>query len=180
MTKRIVFLFAIALSILVSVTTYAQPKAIGGRVGAIGADISYQHSFSSEQFLTIDAGPDLGYGVSGVLGSRICGVYNFIWASPKWTRKGTWNIYAGPGLTTGWVEDRTVIKSGVERANTFARGLMIGAVGQVGLEYNFTFPLQLSLEIRPTLGIHITGRSLSFYDNGFLGFVPSLGIRYRF
>lgn len=180
MTRRIISLLAIVLLSLASLSAQAQPKAIGVRLGATGADISYQHSFSSEQFLSLDAGLDLGYGVSGRTGGRVCGAYNFIWATPKWTKKGSWNIYAGPGISTGWVDDRTVIKNGEERANTFSKGFMIAAVGQVGLEYNFPFPLQLSLEIRPSIGIHLTGRSISFYDNGFLGFIPSLGIRYNF
>lgn len=180
MKKGLIFFLISTLFVLSIHTAQAQPRALGGRLGATGAEISYQHSFSSEQFLTLDAGLDLGYSISGRLGGRVCGAYNFIWATPKWTKKGAWKIYAGPGLTTGWVDDRAVIKNGEERANTFAKGFMIAAVGQVGLEYNFPFPLQLSLEIRPSIGIHLIGSSLSFYDNGFLGFVPALGIRYNF
>ena len=158
----------------------AQPKAIGIRIGATGTDISYQHSFSTDQFIALDAGLDLGYGVSGKLGGRISGTYNFIWAKPKWTKKGTWNIYAGPGLSAGWVQDRVVIKAGEERSNAFADGLVIGAVGQVGIDYRFEIPLQLALEVRPCIGMHFADKTISFYDNGFLGFIPALAIRYSF
>ena len=168
------------MSILASVTMQAQPKAIGIRIGATGTDISYQQNFSTDLFLALDAGLDLGYGVSGKLGGRISGTYNFIWAKPKWTKKGTWNIYAGPGLSAGWVQDRVVIKAGEERANSFADGFVIGAVGQVGIEYKFEIPLQLALEVRPCIGMHIADKDISFYDNGFLGFIPALAIRYSF
>lgn len=158
----------------------AQPRSVGALVGATGAKLSYQHSVSAEQFVSIDAGVDLGYNVSGHPGAKITGTYNFIWAKPKWTKKGSWSIYAGPGISAGWAEDRVVIKDGEERSNSFPDGFVIGAVGQVGLEYRFEIPFQLALEIRPCIGLHVTGRTASFYDNGLLGFIPSLAIRYPF
>lgn len=161
-------------------TSFAQPRSVGALVGATGAKLSYQHNTRTEQFVSIDAGVDLGYNVSGNPGGKVTGTYNFIWARPKWTKKGSWSIYAGPGLSAGWAEDRLVIKEGEERSNSFADGFIIGAVGQVGLEYRFEIPFQLALEIRPCIGLHITGNKVGFYDNGFLGFIPSLGIRYAF
>jgi hypothetical protein len=53
---------------------------------------------------------------------------------------------------------------------------MFGFVGQVGLEYNFDFPLQLSADLRPVLG----WSDGKFYGDGVLGFVPSISVRYRF
>lgn len=158
----------------------AQPKAIGICIGAAGANLSYQHSLNADQFISIDGGVDLGYNISGHPGAKVTGTYNFIWAKPKWTKKGTWNIYAGPGLSAGWVQDRVVIKAGEERANSFADGFVMGAVGQVGIEYKFEIPLQLALEVRPCIGIHVADKDISFYDNGFLGFIPALAIRYSF
>lgn len=160
--------------------SYAQPKALGLRGGASGTAVTYQHYLSHEKFLSVDAGVDFGYSVSGKLGALVNGNYNFIWASPKWTKKGTWNIYAGPGISTGWVEDRCIIKNGEQRANYYTRGFMLALSGQVGIEYNFRIPLQLSLEVRPCAGLHLANKSVSFYDNGLLGFIPSLGIRYTF
>jgi hypothetical protein len=172
---------ATLILIICCTISYAQqPKALGIRAGAAGTEISYQHSLSPEKFLSVDAGLDFGYSLSGKLGARVNGSYNFIWASPKWTKKGTWNIYAGPGVSTGWVEDRYVIKNGEERKNGYTHGFMLGITGLVGLEYNFTFPLQLSLEVKPCLGLHLADKSVSFYDNGLLGFTPSLGIRYAY
>lgn len=174
------FTTIIILIISCCAVSHAQPRAIGIRAGATGTDISYQQNLSERNFLSLDAGLDLGYGVSGNLGARINGTYNFIWASPRWTKKGKWNIYAGPGLSTGWVEDRCVLKNGEERGNYYTNGFMLAVSGQVGIEYCFEFPLQISLEARPNIGLHLADRSLSFYDNGLLGFTPSLGIRYAF
>ena len=158
----------------------AQPRSLGVRIGAGGVEASYQHGFTEEQFLSLDLGLDLGYSVRGSLGGKVTGVYEFIWARPRWTKKGSWNIYAGPGISAGYVDDRIVIKAGEERANAFSRGYMIAVAGQVGLEYNFEIPLQLSLEVRPLVGLHISKNHIGFYDNGLLGFAPSLAIRYTF
>ncbi len=178
------FPFKISLTIIAvlcaALSLSAQPRSVGALVGATGAKLSYQHRISAEQFVSIDAGVDLGYNVSGHPGAKVTGTYNFIWAKPKWTRQGSWSIYAGPGLSAGWVQDRVVVKTGEERANSFADGFVVGVVGQVGLEYCFEIPFSLALEIRPCIGLHMTDRTVSFYDNGFLGFIPSLAIRYPF
>jgi hypothetical protein len=66
----------------------------------------------------------------------------------------------------------------------------------IGLEYTFAAaPLTLALNVRPCFGIHINdgrfripetdltvkyGSKTGFYDNGLLGFAPSLALRYRF
>ena len=47
----------------------------------------------------------------------------------------------------------------------------VGIAGQVGLEYTFNFPLQISLDVRP---------QFSFTNFGFWGWAPHLGLRYRF
>jgi hypothetical protein len=73
-----------------------------------------------------------------------------------------------------------VLKAGKERANSFSDGFIIGVTGQVGLEYKFDIPFMLALEIRPCIGLHIASNKVGFYDNGFMGFIPSLAIRYPF
>jgi hypothetical protein len=49
----------------------------------------------------------------------------------------------------------------------------VGIAGQVGLEYTFHFPLQLSVDLRPQLGLV----NQAF---GIWGWYPHLSIRYRF
>jgi hypothetical protein len=49
----------------------------------------------------------------------------------------------------------------------------VAAAGMVGLEYTFWFPLQLSLDVKPTLGFG--------FNHGFhWGVMPAFAIRYRF
>jgi hypothetical protein len=48
----------------------------------------------------------------------------------------------------------------------------VAVAGEIGLEYTFEFPLQLSVDIRPQIGL-LNGLKFS-------GFYPAFGIRYRF
>lgn len=190
--KRLTFI--IILSVLVA-CAYAQPRAMGLRAGATGLEASYEHAMSSVQFIQGDLGMDFGYNVNGRPGVRATAVYNFIWARPNWTTQGSWAIYAGPGLSLGFVDDQVPYEIGDAIIGHYDNGFMIGVVGQVGVEYTFRFPLQLALDVRPCFGLHVNdgkfrdretgltvnyGGKTGFYDNGLLGFVPSLSIRYCF
>ena len=190
--KRLIFI--IILSVLAA-CAYAQPRAMGLRVGATGLEASYEHSMSPVQFIQGDLGMDFGYNVNGRPGVRATAVYNFIWARPNWTTQGSWAIYAGPGLSLGFVDDQVPYEIGNAIIGHYDNGFMIGVVGQVGVEYTFRFPLQLALDVRPCFGLHVNdgkfrdretgltvnyGGKTGFYDNGLLGFVPSLSIRYCF
>lgn len=190
--KRLTFI--IILSVLAA-CAYAQPRAMGLRVGATGLEASYEHSMSPVQFIQGDLGMDFGYNANGRPGVRATAVYNFIWARPNWTTQGSWAIYAGPGLSLGFVDDQVPYEIGNAIIGHYDNGFMIGVVGQVGVEYTFRFPLQLALDVRPCFGLHVNdgkfrdretgltvnyGGKTGFYDNGLLGFVPSLSIRYCF
>lgn len=190
--KRVTFI--IILSVLAA-CAYAQPRAMGLRAGATGLEASYEHAMSPVQFIQGDLGMDFGYNVNGRPGVRATAVYNFIWARPNWTTQGSWAIYAGPGLSLGFVDDQVPYEIGDAIIGHYDNGFMIGVVGQVGVEYTFRFPLQLALDVRPCFGLHVNdgkfrdretgltvnyGGKTGFYDNGLLGFVPSLSIRYCF
>ena len=54
-------------------------------------------------------------------------------------------------------------------------GLFIFAAGTIGIEYNFDFPLLISLDIRPELGLIGYGD----FDN-IIEFDAALGLRYQF
>lgn len=142
-------ILTIALSILLfSGVASAQPRAVGLRFnGGWSNEVSYQHQFGNN-FLEATVG--LWYSNS----CQITGTYNFIIASPQWT-EGEWNVYGGPGAVFG-----------------FGSEVNIGIAGQIGLEYTFNIPLQLSIDIRPQY--NFTGAS------GFFAFYPCLGVRYRF
>ena len=169
------------------------PRSMGFRIGVTGFDVTYQHSFNRNQFLQGDFGIDFGYNVNGNPGGRATAIYNFIWARPAWTHKGSWGLYAGPGITLGYVNDAVHYKIGeeiVSPGNEGDGGFMLAFAVQVGLEYNFDFPLAMALEIRHCFGMHANdgvrigehnyGGRVGFYDNGLLGFVPTFALRYRF
>ena len=197
-------LSVIVIAVLAASTSFAQsgtnesapsiPRSMGFRVGATGFDATYQHIFKKNQFLQGDLGVDWGYNANGRPGVRATAVYNFIWARPAWTHKGYWAIYSGPGLTVGYVNDMVSYRVGNEVKHTLKTqgdgGFMAALAVQVGLEYTFEFPLSLALEVRPVFGLHINdgveiagqqyASKVGFYDNGLLGFVPTLGVRYKF
>ncbi|MCR4566004.1 MAG: hypothetical protein K5651_07940, partial [Bacteroidales bacterium] len=132
--KKFILIAIIAITTALSVS--AQPRAIGARFG-YGAEVSYQHNLGNN-FLELDLGLPAWSG----LGVQLTGTYNFVIAQPQWT-PGTWTFYAGPGAQFG-----TYFGLGAFAAN-------IAAVGQVGLSYKFDFPLELSLDMRPALGVAI-------------------------
>lgn len=171
-----------------------QPESVGLRIGAMGVDVSYNHSINSTEFIQADLGIDFGYNVSGTPGLKATALYNWIWARPAWTDTGRWAIYAGAGLSLGYVED-AVPYSIADKLITgiYDSGFMIAATAQVGISYTFDFPLQLAIDIRPYIGIHCNdgkvrmgdveydyGGKTGFYDNGLMGFIPTISARYMF
>ena len=166
---------------VIAITASAQPRSAGMRVGPTGIEAAYQHSFKSNQFLECGLGSDWGTNAGGIPGVKATAIYNFIWARPAWTEKGKWAIYSGPGATLGYVTDSVHYKVGEEVVHYNDGGFMLGACIEVGVEYTFWFPLQLSVDLRPTFGMHVNGEPrLGFYDNGLLGLTPHISVRYRF
>lgn len=196
--KRLLVIFVVALTATFSVVAQnastGTPRAMGFRIGVTGFDASYQHVIKKNQFVQGDFGVDFGYSANGHAGVHAIATYNFIWARPAWTPRGYWAIYAGPGIALGYVNDMVHFRAGSEvrytSKETGDNGFMAAVAGQVGLEYTFDFPMSIALEVRPILGIHVNdgvelgginyAHKAGFYDNGFLGLVPALAIRYRF
>lgn len=152
-----IFLVAVAMLGLAIAAT-AQPRALGARLG-YGLQASYQHTLQGVDFVEVTAG------LFGVTSFNAAATYNFMIAQPDWTDRGEWGIYAGPGAALGYGAD---IRTGKYSFN-------IAAIGQVGVEYTFWFPLQLSVDIRPSLGFSTGDEPLYFG-----GFYPCLGVRYKF
>ena len=151
--KKIILVAALVLGFAVAAS--AQPRAIGLR-GGWGAELSYQHSFDSN-FLQADLGLNTFNSINGSV------VYNFMIAQPSWTSRGEWGFYAGPGAAVG-------MSLGTKDTEGY---LHVAAAGMVGLEYSFCFPLQLSLDVKPTLGFG--------FNHGFhWGVMPAFAIRYKF
>lgn len=169
--KKLVILLAAFLGFGIAVS--AQPKAVGARLegfGALGFEASYEHYFGNPNFLEVDAGLDM---TGDNVGFKATGTYNFVFAQPIWTPRGSWSWYAGPGFTLGAVSWESDDRSD----NHDKTKAMFGFVGQVGLEYTFWFPLQISADIRPIIGIIDD----DFYSDGFAnGFIPTISVRYSF
>lgn len=157
--KRLILTVIVALFAMLA---SAQPRALGLRAG-MDCQLSYEHGVSSDDFIEVDLGVEFVYGYA--VGLNAAAGYNFMIARPKWTQKGQWGFYAGPAVKMGylWVGGY----------------LAVGA--QVGLEYSFEFPLQISLDIRPVAGVAIEGGGCRIYGaEAILGSIPCLSLRYRF
>lgn len=126
---------------------------------AAGAEVSYQHSLGTN-FAEID----LGYNYA--TGTGVTAMYNFLCATPDWSSKGSWEVYAGPGISFGTYFD--------------VLPFSVGVCGQVGLSYTFWFPLQISIDMRPTVAFGAYKNTFIYNTLGLMGFVPTLGVRYSF
>lgn len=156
--KRIIVIAALVFGIAFAAS--AQPRAIGGRL-AYGLEASYQHYVGGENFV------EANLGLCYFSALNATAAYNFMIAQPAWTARGEWGFYAGPGATVGL--------DFIGRQE-----FVFGIVGQVGLEYTFWFPLQLSVDLRPQFGLAAGNGGARFYSEGMFGFVPTIGVRYRF
>jgi hypothetical protein len=138
-------------------------NAIGLRLGnndGFGTEISYQNKLSAKNRLEIDLGWRNHNNEDNL---KLTGIYQWVW-----NIDGGLNWYAGLGAGLGtWKYDD---KRGINDNGSFAF-----VAGDLGIEYNFDFPLQLSLDIRPEL--YFT--SDSYIDNNF-GPDLALAARYRF
>ena len=162
----------IALLAVASICAYAQPRAIGANLGA-NFGFSYQHGFGESNMLDVAAyvpwaGGFYGNGVLWGLG----GIVTYDWIDPfgasvPWNDKGEWHWYMGVGGAGGYY-------FGVGGAG------WVGAAGHFGIEYDFWFPFQLSLDWRPVIGVGIVnGGGVGFNTAGLYDGI-TLGIRYKF
>ncbi|MGI0106492.1 hypothetical protein [Salinimicrobium sp. WS361] len=135
--------------------------ALGLRLGdnnGVGTEISYQHGLSENNRLELD----LGWSSRGEYDAfRLTGIYQWLW-----NIEGGFNWYAGVGAGVGSVDVN-------DHDHDDDDGLFVTAAGNIGVEYDFDFPLLLSLDFRPEVGL------VNYYGDD-LGFDIALGIRYQF
>ena len=144
----------------------AQPRAIGVNVG-YGVDLSYQHGFGDANMLDVSVNIPAFNGI----GAKV----TYDWVNPfgtavPWDYKGAWNWYLGVGASGGMYGLLDNVKDN--------GAWYVGAAGHVGIEYQFWFPLQLSLDWRPTIGV-VGADGIGFNTAGLYDGV-SLGVRYLF
>lgn len=159
----------IAAMLCFAAMALAQSKALGGRIaGYSGLEASYEHYLAAApDFLEVEVGINTHH---STFGFQAIGIYNWQLTELDWTKRGDWALYAGPGVSLGTSAYK-------EHDGDYTAKAFLGITGQIGLEYTFWFPLQLSVDIRPVLGITKGG----FYDDGLsYGLLPTLSVRYVF
>ena len=158
--KKIILLFLVLVSVTTTLTAQEISKnAIGIRFGdndGFGGEISYQKKIEDGRRIEID----LGYRDHKDYDAfKLTGIYQWVW-----NIDGGFNWCAGVG---SWSYNKNDFKDS---------GSFVLAAGDIGIEYLFDIPLQLSLDFRPEM--YFGGDYADFRD----GFGPdiALGIRYRF
>lgn len=141
-------------------------NALGLRLGdndGFGAEVSYQRGLSTNNRLELDLGLRSNDAYSSF---KLAGLYQWVW-----NIDGGFNWYAGAGGGVASYSGKDVVIYGTRYnggSNTAAF-----VAGDIGIEYLFDFPLQLSLDFRPEL----------YFSDGInddFGTDIALGIRYRF
>ena len=142
----LVILFSISVGSFVN----AQSNALGIRFDAgygTGLEASYQRFLSDANRLEIGLGLDLDKGL------RTNVVYQWVWNLSQLAEGFKW--YAGVGGGLALYDE-----------------VHIGVLGNLGIEFNFNVPLQLSLDIRP--GFYLLNNSHFGWGGA------AFGIRYKF
>lgn len=162
--------FIISLIALIAVTTLSaqdiSKNALGLRLGdndGFGAEVSYQARLSPNNRLELGLGWRDGKNYDGF---KVTGIYQWVW-----NIEGGFNWYAGLGGGLGsysFNNDRDNDRD--DYTDTF-----VFAAGDIGIEYNFDFPLLISLDFRPEIGF-----GDGHYNNNDLDLDIALGLRYQF
>lgn len=145
-------------------------NAIGLRLGdndGFGAEVSYQRWLSEDNRLEFDLGWRDSKHYDAV---KLVGLYQWVW-----NIEGGFNWYLGAGGGVGtWSYDDNNIPPWAEGNNYDDSGTFLLLAGDIGIEYNFDFPLQLSLDFRPEVYFGDDYRENNFGPD------IALGARFRF
>ena len=166
MKKLIFTLLAIAG---LSASSYAQEireNAIGIRIGdasGFSTEINYQRALTDNNRLELGLSFRSGNSFNAF---KATGIYQWVW-----NIEGGFNWYAGAGASAGVFD----VDNDSRFFNDDNNNLFVNVAGDIGIEYLFDIPLQLSLDFRPEIGI------INDFDiDDTLEFDIALGIRYTF
>lgn len=140
--------------------------ALGLRLGSgigFGSEISYQRGLSDNNRLEVNLGILSDDTFDGF---NATGIYQWVWEI-----EDGFQWYAGVGGGIAVIS----IDEDFRRSRDFDSDseTSIYAAGQVGIEYNFNIPLQISLDVRPEF--YVAGDLLSGYESNF-----AFSVRYTF
>lgn len=160
---KIILSFLLVTLSFTAQTQEISKSALGLRIGdndGVGAEITYQHGMGKKNriegtFGWRDAADYNAY--------KFTGLYQWVWNIDK-----GFNWYAGAGGGFGGyrIDDNA---PGYDETGSF-----FVLAGDIGIEYLFDFPLQISLDLRPEIYL-----GQDFQEDDF-GPDLALGIRYRF
>lgn len=163
--KKLLLTAFLLTGVVFSTNAQDRKNALGLRLGdndGFGGEISYQRYFSTANRLEVDLGWRDSDGYDAI---KAVGLYQWIW-----NIDGGFNWYAGVGGGLGsWDYD-----DDFPHDHDNDGGAFFLVAGDIGIEYNFDIPLQLSLDFRPEL----------YFGDDYAGddFGPdiALGIRFKF
>ncbi|WP_347374708.1 hypothetical protein [Aequorivita sp. Q41] len=140
-------------------------NAIGLRFGdndGFGTEVNYQRGLGDNNRLELGLGWNSDRHYDAI---KLTGIYQWVW-----NIDGGFNWYAGPGAGVGLVSyDDYNDKDPFDKDKTTDAYAFI--TGDIGIEYNFDFPLLISFDFRPQF-------NLGYLDDA--GFDIGLSARYQF
>jgi hypothetical protein len=165
--KKVLFTAAMLLGLAFGAHAQSGGRnALGLRLGdndGFGGEVSYQRDLSSNNRLELD----LGWRNSNNWDAfKLAGLYQWVW-----NIEGGFDWYAGVGGGVGsWSYDY----NGPGPDHYDDNGTFVFVAGNLGIEYNFDIPLQLSLDFRPELYFNDEYRGDNFGPD------IALGVRFKF
>ena len=164
--KKLIFLSILGLTLSLNAQNISK-NALGLRFGdnsGFGAEVSYQRKLQKDNRLELDLGWRNNDSFNFIKGTGL-----FQWV---WNIEGDFNWYAGVGGGIGSWSYSTIYKKNfpyfVETGGTYAF-----LAGNLGIEYDFDFPLLVSLDFRPEFVL-----SNGYGEN--YGSDIALALRYQF
>lgn len=167
--KRLFLSAFMLVGIALSTHAQEQKNAIGLRIGdndGFGAEISYQRYLSPDNRLEFD----LGWRDSRYYDAvKLTALYQWIW-----NIEGGFNWYAGAGGGIGsWEYDDRDVPPWYDGRRDDS-GVFGFIAGNIGVEYQFDFPLQVFVDFRPEIYFGEDYRENSFGPD------IAIGARFRF
>jgi len=144
-------------------------NALGVRIGdndGFGGEISYQRGLGDNNRLELDLG---WRDTRHYDGMKLVGLYQWVW-----NIDGGFNWYAGVGAGVGtWEYNRRDLPPGWDDDG----GTFLLVAGDIGIEYVFDIPLQISLDLRPELYF---ADDRNDFDDDYNSFGPDIALSIRF